>query len=158
MNKPASTIALVVPIMAALAFVGAIGMIGNFASKVFAQGVFPPSPVPGPNPSPNEQAIIHACANIAHSQGRPPFCTGLSTPPPPSTTTTTTTIQPGEGIASPQTISPTSPSLTLPPSSSVSPIPNDQATTHACTTISNSVELPQPPLPSFCPPAVVPQR
>lgn len=155
MNKPASTIALVVLIMAALAFVRAIGMIDNFASKVFAQVVFSPSPIPGPNPSPNEQAIIRACANIAHSQGRPPFCTGLSTPPPPSTTTT---IPPGEGIASPQTISPTSPSLTLPPSSSVSPIPNGRAITHACTTISNSVELPQPPLPSFCPPAAVPQR
>jgi hypothetical protein len=130
--------------MAALAFVGVIGMIDNFASKVFAQAVFSPSPVPGPNPSPNEQAIIHACANIAHSQGRPPFCTGLSTPPPPPSTTTT--------------ISPTSPSLTLPTSPSASPTLNGQATTHACTTISNSVELPQPPLPSFCPPAAVPQR
>jgi hypothetical protein len=105
--------------MGALAFVGAIGIIDNFASKVFAQVVFPPSPVSGPNPSPNEQAIIHACANIVHSQGRQPFCTGLSTPPP-----TTTKIPPGEGIASAQTISPASHSLTLPPSPSALPTPN----------------------------------
>jgi hypothetical protein len=153
MRKPASTTSLVIPIMAALAFVGAIGMIDSFASKVFAQVVFPPSPVPGPNPSPNEQAIIHACANIAHSQGRPPFCTGLLTAPPP----TTTTIPQGEGIASSQTISPTSPSLILPPSPSASPAPNGQATTPACSSISNSVELPQSPLPPFCPPAAVPK-
>ena len=154
MKKPAGTTALVIPIMAALVFVGAIGMIDSFASKVFAQVVFPPSPVPGPNPSPNEQAIIHACANIAHSPGRPPFCTGLLTPllPP-----TTTTIPQGEGIASSQTISPSSPSLTLPPSPSVSPAPNGQATTHACTAISNSVDLPQSSLPPFCPPAAVPE-
>jgi hypothetical protein len=107
--------------MGALAFVGAIGIIDNFASKVFAQVVFPPSPVSGPNPSPNEQAIIHACANIVHSQGRQPFCTGLSTPPPPPTTTK---IPPGEGIASAQTISPASHSLTLPPSPSALPTPN----------------------------------
>ena len=153
MKKRASTTVLVMPVMAALAFVGAVGMIDSFASKVFAQVVFPPSPVPGPNPSPNEQAIIHACANIAHSQGRPPFCTGLLTPPPP----TTTIIPQGEGIASSQTISPTSPSLTLPPSPSASPAPNGQATTHTCTVISNSVELPQSPLLPFCPPAAVPE-
>jgi hypothetical protein len=69
--------------MGALAFVGAIGIIDNFASKVFAQVVFPPSPVSGPNPSPNEQAIIHACANTAHSQGHPPFCIVSPPPPPP---------------------------------------------------------------------------
>ena len=122
--KSTSTIAISA-IMAMLVFVVTVAVTAGFALKVFAQVVSSPSQVPtpsqDPHPSPNEQAIIHACVNIVHSQGRQPFCTGLSTPPPPRTTTK---IPPGEGIASAQTISPASHSLTLPPSPSALPTPN----------------------------------
>jgi hypothetical protein len=157
MKRPASTIALVVVITAALTFVAAVEMIGSFAPKVFAQVVFPTSPpVPPANPSttspsPNDEAIIHACANMVHSQGHPLFCTALSPPPPPPSAITTA---PGEGITPLQTITPTSPLLPPlpPPPPAASPTPNDQAITRACTATSNTGEVP----PSFCT-AVVPQ-
>jgi len=57
----------------ALAFVAAVLVIGSFGPKAFAQIVFPPSPptFPPTRPSPSQQAIIHACANTAHSQKVP---------------------------------------------------------------------------------------
>jgi hypothetical protein len=84
--KSTSTIAISA-IMAMLVFVVTVAVTAGFALKVFAQVVSPPSQVPtpsqDPHPSPNEQAIIHACANTAHSQGHPPFCIVSPPPPPP---------------------------------------------------------------------------
>ena len=94
----------------ALAFVTTVLVIGSFGPKAFAQIVFPPSPptFPPTRPSPSQQAIIHACANTAHSHGHPPFCPTLFPPPtqppplpPPTTPPPPPPITSGQGIPSP---------------------------------------------------------
>jgi uncharacterized protein YukE len=110
LTKAISTIATVA-IMTSFAFgavlVAIAVMDDNFAMKAFGQ-VIPSSPsassapqltIPsqGPNPSPNQQAIIHACANTANTPGRPPFCpptilTSSSSDPTSSSSTTASSL------------------------------------------------------------------